>query len=150
MPDGTAQRWFALFNDIAILAQLSGALMEARLPPGFLVSHYGVLSHLSRVKDGRTPLDLARAFQVPKTTMTHTLAGLEKAGLVRVAPNPADGRSKCVWLTEEGRSFLTRAVAALAPDMAALEAAHPLATLGEAPEALAHLRTVMDKMRDAL
>ena len=148
MAEDADQRWFRLFNDIAILAQLSGALMEARLPPGFLVSHYGVLSHLVRVQDGRTPLDLARAFQVPKTTMTHTLAGLEKAGLVRTAPNPADGRSKCIWLTDAGRAFQARAVAALAPDLKALEAAHPIDLLGQAPAALARLRAVMDAMRN--
>jgi DNA-binding MarR family transcriptional regulator len=148
MPDRLAERWFQLFNEIAIIAQLSGALMEARLPAGFLVSHYGVLSHLDRVRDGRTPLDLARAFQVPKTTMTHTLAGLERAGLVRMAPNPDDGRSKCVWLTEAGRAFRVEAVTALLPDMAELEAAFPLEKLGDAPEALAALRAVMDAMRD--
>ena len=101
-----------------------------------------------RVRDGRTPLDLARAFQVPKTTMTHTLAGLERAGLVRMAPNPDDGRSKCVWLTEAGRAFRVEAVTALLPDMAELEAAFPLEKLGDAPEALAALRAVMDAMRD--
>ncbi len=68
---------FALFNEIGIINQLAAALFESRLPPGVLVSHFSVLNHLIRVRDGATPLQLANAFQVPKTTMTHTLAGLE-------------------------------------------------------------------------
>ncbi len=148
MPEKVAEKWFRLFNEIGVLAQLSGALLEARLPHGFLVSHYAVLSHLTKGKDGRTPLDLARAFQVPKTTMTHTLAGLERAGLVRMSPNPEDGRSKRVWLTDEGRAFRDKAFEALMPDMQALEAAFPLQRLGDAPDTLAALRAVMDAMRD--
>ncbi len=83
--------FFTLFNEVGIIGQLSGSLFERRLPDGFLVSHFSVLNHLVRLGEGKTPLDLARAFQVPKTTMTHTLAGLEGAGLIRFAPNPRTG-----------------------------------------------------------
>jgi hypothetical protein len=79
---------FSFFNEVGIIGQLAGSLFERRLPDGFLVSHFGVVNNLVRLGDGKTPLDLARAFQVPKTTMTHTLAGLEKAGFIRFAPNP--------------------------------------------------------------
>jgi DNA-binding MarR family transcriptional regulator len=105
---------FSFFNEVAIIGQLAGSLFERRLPAGFLVSHFAVLNHLARLGDGKTPLALARAFQVPKTTMTHTLAGLEKAGLIRFAPNPRDGRSKCAMLTEAGRVFRNEAIAASA------------------------------------
>ena len=88
--------------------------------------------------DGRTPLDLARAFQVPRT----------RRGLVRVAPNPDDGRSKCVWLTDEGRSFRDTAVAALAPDIAAIATRLPAAGLAEAMPVLTALRQLMDARRD--
>ena len=97
--------YFALFNEIGIIQQLSRAVMEAELPEGLMQSHFGVLNHLIRVKDGQTPLKLANAFQVPKTTMTHTLMGLEKHGLIEMRPNPKDGRSKCVWITEAGVSL---------------------------------------------
>ena len=68
---------FSLFNEIAKIDQLSRAAMNAKLPDGFLTSHFGVLNHLMNVHDRRTPLELARAFDVPKTTMTHTLSGLK-------------------------------------------------------------------------
>ena len=70
--------FFNFFNEIGIIAQLSRTLLEARLPDGMTAMHFFIVNHLIRVADGRTPLDLARAFQVPKTSMTHSLAGLER------------------------------------------------------------------------
>jgi DNA-binding MarR family transcriptional regulator len=150
MPDRTPEEtFFAFFTEVGILAQLSRALFEARLPEGFTLSQFTVLNHLIRVKDGRTPLELARAFQVPKTSMTHSLAVLERHGLIRVEANARDGRSKCVWLTEAGRAFRDQAVAGMVPDMAALAARFPVGRVGEALPALADLRQVMDRMREA-
>ncbi len=149
MPDTTPPSETALlfqfFNEVGIINQLATAMFEARLPPGFLVSQFAVLNHLVRVKDGRTPLDLARAFQVPKTTMTHTLALLERHGLIKVAANPADGRSKCVWITDTGRAFRADAIAALGPDVAAF----PVDQIAPLLPALTALRIFMDARRDA-
>jgi DNA-binding MarR family transcriptional regulator len=140
---------FAFFNEIGILAQLSRALFEARLPPEFNLPQFAVLNHLVRVKDGQTPLALARAFQVPKTSMTHSLAVLERAGLIEMRPNARDGRSKCVFITEGGRAFRQEAIESLMPDMARIAAAYPVARLVEALPALTDLRQVMDRLRDA-
>ena len=74
--------YFVFFNEIGIIEQLIRALLEAKLPKGFLISHFSVLNHLIRVKDGQTPLVISRAFQVPKTTMTHTLSILERHALI--------------------------------------------------------------------
>ena len=139
---------FAFFTEVGILAQLSRALFEARLPPGFVVPQFSVLNHLVRVRDGRTPLDLARAFQVPKTSMTHSLAVLERQGLVEMRPNARDGRSKCVFITAAGRDFRQAAMVGLNPDMAAIAAAFPMERLAEVLPVLADLRKVMDRMRD--
>jgi DNA-binding MarR family transcriptional regulator len=146
-PDRNTATLFALFNEIGIIAQLSGSLFERRLPEGFLVSHFAVLNHLVRLGDGRTPLEIARAFQVPKTTMTHTLQGLEKAALIAFAPNPADGRSKCVMLTEAGRTFRDTAIAALGPDLARLATAIPPARIAEILPLLAEVRVWLDRER---
>lgn len=148
MPDETTRLYFELFNEIGIIHQLSGALFEARLPKGMLVSHFSVLNHLVRVKDGQTPLALARAFQVPKTTMTHTLSGLERAGLVGMRPNPEDGRSKRVWITDAGRRFREEAIAALAPDVADIAVAFPPERTAEALPHLTALRKILDEGRD--
>ncbi len=105
---------FAVFNEIGIINQLSGTVFQARMPAGLHVAHFGVLNHLVRLGDGRTPLAIARAFQVPKTTMTHTLSVLEKRGLITLAPNPEDGRSKVVRLTDAGRETREACIAAMA------------------------------------
>lgn len=137
---------FALFNEIGIINQLAAALFESRLPPGVLVSHFSVLNHLIRVRDGATPLQLANAFQVPKTTMTHTLAGLEKRGWVALRPNPRDKRSKQVWLTDAGRAFRDGAIQSLAPDMQRIAGDLP-GLADDLLPGLARLRAYMDKAR---
>lgn len=140
--------YFEFFNEIGIIEQLSRALFEARLPEGFLVSHFAVLNGLIRVRDGRTPLELARAYQVPKTTMTHTLAGLEKHGLVTFRPNPRDGRSKCVWITPAGRKFRDDAIAGMAPEMARMAAEFPPERVADMVPRLAEIRRFMDADRE--
>ena len=148
MPDPGTDLWFRFFNEVGIIEQLARALLEARLPPPYLATHFAVLNHLVRVEDGRTPLALARAFQVPKTTMTHTLAGLEAGGLVLTRPNPEDGRSKRVWLTEQGRRFRTEAIAALAPDVERIGRAFAGERAAAMLPELEALRRVLDADRD--
>ena len=149
MPDPTPEDTFsAFFLEVGILAQLSRAMFEARLPPGFSLPQFTVLNHLVRVKDGRTPLELARAFQVPKTSMTHSLAVLDRHWLVEMRPNARDGRSKCVWITESGRAFRQSALQAITPDMAALAQRFPAALLTGVLPVLTELRQIMDAVRD--
>lgn len=142
------ETFFAFFNEIGILAQLSRTLFEAELPEGHTVSQFVVLNNLVRVRDGRTPLDLARAFQVPKTSMTHSLAVLERHGLVEMRPNARDGRSKCVYITEAGRDFRLAAIRKMEPQMAAIAARFPVDDVVATMPVLSGLRKVMDVMRD--
>ncbi|MEM1375919.1 MAG: MarR family transcriptional regulator [Pseudomonadota bacterium] len=139
--------FFELFNEIGIVGQLSRAMFEARLPDGLLVTHFSVINHLCRLGDGKTPLDLARAFQVPKTSMTHTLAGLEKAGFIKTEPNPADARSKLVKLTDAGRAFRGDAIDLLGPDMMKLAGAIDPKDATNALPFLRALRTYLDNNR---
>lgn len=140
--------YFQFFNEVGIIEQLSRAMMEARLPDGFLITHFSVLNHLIRVGDGRTPLAIATAFQVPKTSMTHTLAGLEKGGLVVMKPNPKDGRSKQVWLTEKGKDFRMNAIAQLSGDMSDFKKTFPPEKIAPMLPLLAEIRSYLDKLRD--
>ncbi len=147
MPDDK-DALFKVMNEIGIIGQLTTTLFEARLPDGVLVSHFSVINHLVRLGDGRTPLQLARAFQVPKTTMTHTLSGLVKRGWVTMAPNPRDARSKQVFLTDTGRRFREEAIAALGPDLVEILQRLPLDPATLLP-GLTTLRQVLDKMRES-
>ncbi len=148
MADDKTDPYFALIYEVGIINQIGTAFLEARLPSGLLVSHFGVVSHLIRVGDGATPLELARAFQVAKTTMTHTLAGLERHGFVEMRPNPDDKRSKRVWLTPAGRRFRDDALAKMAPLFEALSGRFsPDRAEAMLPE-LSAFRAVIDRLRD--
>ena len=140
--------FFEVFLEIGIISQLSRAMLEEEMPDGLIQPHFGVLSHLSRVADGRTPLELARAFQVPKTSMTHTLKGLERHGLIEILPNPQDGRSKLVWLTDEGRQLRLSVIEALGPSMAKMAAKFDMHLLQEMLPKLTELRIFLDENRD--
>ncbi|MCJ8297516.1 MAG: MarR family transcriptional regulator [Pseudomonadales bacterium] len=148
MDKQTLPLYFELFTEIGIIQQLSRALLEARLPQGFLQSHFSVLNHLIRVQDGRTPLEIARAFQVAKTTMTHTLSGLEKHGLIEMRPNPKDGRSKCVWLTDQGREFRQESIEKLGLAMTDLAEHFDPDKIAQILPTLKELRIYLDENRD--
>jgi len=140
--------YFGVLNEIGIIEQLSRTLLEARLPEGLIAPHFTVLNHLIRVQDGRTPLELARAFQVPKTSMSHTLAGLERHGLVEMRPNPGDKRSKQVWLTDEGRALREATIAALAPDLEGVASVLSPQDAATIMPILTRLRIWLDTRRD--
>lgn len=140
--------YFGVLNEIGIIEQLSRTLLEARLPDGLIAPHFTVLNHLIRVHDGRTPLELARAFQVPKTSMSHTLAGLERHELVEMRPNPDDRRSKQVWLTEQGRAVREGTIAALAGDLADISEVLSPQDVATIMPMLTRLRVWLDQRRD--
>ena len=109
------QRLFELFNEIGIIEQLATSEFNRRLPDGLHVSHFAVINHMCRLGDGDTPAKIAQAFQVTKPTMTNTLAKLSARGFIDVRDNPKDGRSKLVYLTDQGRAFQSEAIEMLYP-----------------------------------
>ena len=150
MADENSGPYFALLYEVGIINQIGTAFLESRLPNGLLVSHFGVVSHLIRVCDGATPFELARAFQVAKTTMSHTLAGLEKFGFVEMRPNPSDKRSKQVWLTPAGTQFRDNALAKMAPLFAALGEQFSSTQVAAMLPDLAEFRAVIDQLRNEI
>lgn len=149
MSDNAMLDYFRLFNEIGIIGQLSRNMLEARLPPGFVLAQFSVLNHLVRVGDGRTPVAIARAFQVPKTSMTHSLAVLERAQLIEIRKNPKDGRSKLVHITDAGRKFRQDAIVSLAPDLERIAVAVPHDHVARLLPDLEVLRKFLDADRDA-
>jgi DNA-binding MarR family transcriptional regulator len=92
-----------------------------------------------------TPSDLAARERVQRPTATRLLARLEEAGLAARTPDPHDGRSSLVAITEAGRELMdeqrTRKTAFLA---ARLE------TLGPEDRAtLARAAEILDKVLEA-
>jgi DNA-binding MarR family transcriptional regulator len=148
MSDKRLGLYFELFNEIGILSQLSRAMFEERLEPGFLLTHFSVLNHLIRVGDGKTPLSISSAFQVPKASMTHTLTGLSKAGYIETKENQQDKRSKLIYITAAGREFRDTAIQNFAPDVNEVAKQFSEADAEAIVPALKSLRETLDKMRN--
>lgn len=139
---------FSLLNEVSIIEHLARNRLERALPDGLRVSHFVVLNHLTRMGDGRSLARIARAVQVERPAMTNTIQKLEARGLVRLEPDPKDGRGKRVFMTEAGQAMHCRVVAIaeaqiapVAPDITPdqIEAALPL---------LRRLRAALDAARD--
>lgn len=139
---------FTFFNEVGIINQLASTQLERALPDGLKLAHFAVLNHFARLGGERTPVDLARAFQVTKGAMTNTLQKLEARGLVTIRTNPDDGRSKLVVMTDEGRRVRDEAIAALAPMFKDLAMRLPLKDMARALPALAEVRQVLDDARN--
>ena len=139
---------FAFFNEVGIIEQLARNAFERVLPDGLRVSHFAVLNHFVRLGGDWAPARLARAFQVTKGAMTNTLQKLEARGLVEIRPDPDDGRGKLVRITPAGRAARDAAVAALAPEMEALDARFDVAAFTRALPFLREVRSYLDKARD--
>jgi MarR family transcriptional regulator for hemolysin len=98
---------------ISLAARGFARLSEARLKPlGFGVGHLPVLVAL---RDGRasTQRDLARFARIEQPPMAQMLARMERDGLIRRTPDPADGRSSRITLTEAAEAGRPGAVGVL-------------------------------------
>lgn len=98
---------------ISLAARGFARLSEARLKPlGFGVGHLPVLVAL---RDGRagTQRDLARFAKIEQPPMAQMLARMERDGLIKRAPDPADGRSSRITLTKFAEARLPDAVKVL-------------------------------------
>ncbi|MEM1286444.1 MAG: MarR family transcriptional regulator [Pseudomonadota bacterium] len=143
--------WFRVFNEIGIINQLSVAQLERILAPHLKFADFRVLNHFIRLGGPRTPVDLARSFQVTKGTMTHTLQKMERLELIAVSPHGGDGRSKLVDITDAGRTAHAEALVGLLPEMErVIDGLDPVVvqTLKDALPAMVALRQALDKARD--
>jgi MarR family transcriptional regulator, transcriptional regulator for hemolysin len=98
---------------ISLAARGFARLSEARLKPlGFGVGHLPVVVAL---REGRasTQRDLARFAKIEQPPMAQMLARMERDGLIQRAPDPADGRSSRITLTEVAEARLPAAIAVL-------------------------------------
>jgi DNA-binding MarR family transcriptional regulator len=115
MNDKTEDIAVALFGELFMADQLARNRLSKALPRGMELSHFGVLNHLARVADERTPAQLAKAFHVTRGAMTNTLGRLEWAGHVHIRPDWDDARRKFVSISPSGRAARDAAVAVIAP-----------------------------------
>ena len=95
-------------------------------------------------RDGRTQADLAAEVDVEQATAANTLARMERDGLIARAPNPDDGRSRLIHLTEAAQALRggaeAAAEAANAEALAGLDPAARAAWLAASGAMIANLR----------
>jgi DNA-binding MarR family transcriptional regulator len=140
---------FEVFNEIGIIDQLAGAMLASVLPAGMTQAQFTVLNHFVRLEVvEKSPADLANAFQLTRPTMTSTLSRMERAGLVTIRPDPADGRAKLVSLTSEGRAMRETCISALLPLLPLINAVVSDAELSTLLPALRKIRVKLDALRD--
>jgi DNA-binding MarR family transcriptional regulator len=103
--DESASVDFRIINWIGIIDQLTSTKMRQLLdgtdvpPPQFIM-----LNHFNhRPEEGKTVSGIAWAMQQPQPGITKTIAKLLSKGFLRAEDNPDDGRSKILYLTDEGK-----------------------------------------------
>lgn len=89
----------------ALFTTLGRAIADLERGGGLSRLEFSVLVHLARA-DGLRSTDLAEAEGLDPSTMSRRLSSLGDQGLVRREPDPDDGRSWRLHLTEEGRTRL--------------------------------------------
>lgn len=79
---------------------------------GLSIADFDVLNTLRREGDetGTKPTDLARSSLVTTGAMTARLDRLERSGLIRREPDPADRRGVLIRLTSQGSKVARRAL----------------------------------------
>jgi DNA-binding MarR family transcriptional regulator len=142
------EQLFRFFNEIAIVAQLSGNLFERVMPEGLNLSQFAVLNHLVRRGCGKTPLDLAKAMQVTKGAMTNTICNLFEKGLISVRPDESDGRCKRIAITDKGREAVETAISAVKPTLMSISEGFQTQDLIDFIPAIERLRTFLDERRN--
>lgn len=115
MNDRTDDIAIALFGELFMADQLARNRISKVLPKGMELSHFGVLNHLARAGEERTPAQLAKSFHVTRGAMTNTLAKLEWAGHIHIRPDWDDARRKFVAISPAGRQARDAAVSAIVP-----------------------------------
>jgi DNA-binding MarR family transcriptional regulator len=78
-------------------------------PTGLRITQFLILAVLAKVP-GASVNELAERLDLERTAMGKTLGPLERDGLIRIEPSPADGRSRVVKLTSKGNRIFQDAI----------------------------------------
>jgi DNA-binding MarR family transcriptional regulator len=91
------------------------AVIAVLQPFGLSIADFDVLNTLRRVggQHGSKPTDLARSSLITTGAMTSRLDRLERSGLIRRTPDPADRRGLLIRLTPQGSKLAGQALGEL-------------------------------------
>jgi DNA-binding MarR family transcriptional regulator len=104
---------------------------DALRPFGLTNGQFSLLMSLNR-EDPPAMGPVAGLLAMDRTTLTAALKPLERGGLVKIVPDPSDGRSRILKLTVKGRNLLARALPVWKSTHDEVERMMP----GETPEVL--------------
>jgi DNA-binding MarR family transcriptional regulator len=93
---------------------------DALRPLGLTNGQFSLLMSLNRPQ-APGMASVASLLAMDRTTLTAALKPLQRRGLVRIAMDPEDGRSRLMMLTPKGRILLARAVPVWRSTHAAIE-----------------------------
>src|SRR5580704_6303100 len=82
---------------------------DALRPIGLTNGQFSLMMSLNRPRPAGMAA-VASLLAIDRTTLTAALKPLQRRGLVKVAPDPADRRGRLMTLTAKGRTLLIRAV----------------------------------------
>jgi DNA-binding MarR family transcriptional regulator len=107
LEQGREEAWRAFITAYAAAIEgIERGLSEAGLPP---LGWYDVLLELSAAPGCRLRMhELARAVVLSRSGLTRLVDRLERAGLLRREPDPADGRGSFAVLMDEGARMRER------------------------------------------
>ena len=129
--------------DVFLTNQRRKRMIEAALAHTELPAEDYPLYVLVGAEGPWTPTGLAKRLEMPLSTMLFRLGRLERRGHAERVPNPDDGRSYLIRLTDEGNRLLGEARPAFRDYAEAVEA-----RLGSDP--IETLRARLESLRDAI
>ena len=129
--------------DLVLTNQRRKQMIEAALAQSELPAEDYPLYVLVGAEGPWTPTGLAKRLEMPLSTMLFRLRRLERRGHAERIPNPDDGRSHVIRLTDEGNRLLGEARPAFRDYAEAVEK-----RLGSGP--IETLRAGLGELRDAI
>lgn len=112
--DDAAEAMVAVTSIMRVHQILMARLNELLEPFGLTFPRYEALMLLHFSRNGSLPLGkIGERLQVHRTSVTNTIDGLEKLGLVRRVPHETDRRAVLAEILPEGRDIAQRATEAL-------------------------------------
>ncbi|MGH2775128.1 MAG: MarR family winged helix-turn-helix transcriptional regulator [Actinomycetota bacterium] len=105
MNDATLPRQSSLGYQINHLARLMAQALRERIAPlGVVPGQFAQLLALYE-QDGLSQREMCERVRIEQPTMANTLQRMERDGLIRRLPDPADGRRAAVMLTGRARDL---------------------------------------------
>ncbi len=105
---------------LSIVAQLFGSRMNVLLEPhGLTPGQFSILHHIARqrIAGGMRVTDIAAAVEVGQPAVTKALAKFRNLGLIDLAGNPHDKRSRHVTPTPAAAELLDTIYRDIGPDL---------------------------------